>query len=231
MKKALESSDLNPNVLITNEILKNIFTTLTWGKDALDSKDALKFFSELQKKYKDTINQNISYEEYKNESEALITYSQPKIVSKDRVEYIEKYLNNSKYNYYQFQKGFLILIDSSELYKLDTNLAFTQITTRPVGLFSKKVLNKRNFKSQKNILGNVQDNLDTVSHVTESKEFELPKQKGLRFHIFTLILMKLTPKESLNMGLVSKEFLQISRNDTLWKYYTHKYYLSNLETQ
>ena len=52
---------------------------------------------------------------------------------------------------------------------------------------------------------------------TKTTDFQFPEQRGLRLVIFSLIFKYLNARETLEAGLVCKEWLSISRNDNLWR--------------
>ena len=51
----------------------------------------------------------------------------------------------------------------------------------------------------------------------EMEHFSLPEQKGLRMTILKEIAKFLSPTQTLSLGLVSKEWLAVSRSDNVWK--------------
>jgi hypothetical protein len=213
--------ELSKNCLINKEILKEIFENLSQSKDEIKGKDALAFYSDLIEKFE--MKKEIIVEEY--DEKAFVSFRYPKRINIDRLEYLKNLLNTENYNFYQFQKGFLLLINESNLFKLDINLTFTQLTLRSIDIFTQKEIEKR----KKNKVTKNQK-ITTIQSINES-EFQLPQQKGLRLTIFTLILQHLSAKDTLNLGLVSKEFLAISRNDTLWKSYIKEEYMTDLESK
>ena len=59
-------------------------------------------------------------------------------------------------------------------------------------------------------------------------DFQLPEQRGLRLVIFSLIFKYLNARETLGLGLVCKEWLNISRNDNLWRQHIEQDFLENI---
>eukprot|EP01091_Cochliopodium_minus_P010788 TRINITY_DN2941_c0_g1_i2.p1 TRINITY_DN2941_c0_g1~~TRINITY_DN2941_c0_g1_i2.p1 ORF type:complete len:420 (+),score=117.12 TRINITY_DN2941_c0_g1_i2:117-1376(+) len=205
--------------------LREIFKDLSKGKDEFSLSDCIQFYCQFLDQFK--LKKKISFTKYEDEEEALldwdVNYQQ---VELDLTDYIKQRLNNQKMlNYYQFEKGFLIMMNNEAKYEylggykntkfnLSSELEIHQITLREDNIFEKNLIKTKKIKPTK-------DWIETS--ISFSENFKLPEQKGSRLTIFTMIFKYLSVKDTLKCGLVSKEWLEISRNDALWKIHLHNF--------
>jgi hypothetical protein len=175
---------------------------------------------------------------YKDERDALKNWrSKKENRLLDIIKEIERKYENEKISFYSFQKIFLKYLlhtDQDGKLKLDANLAFHQLTLKNDSIFVKETLRqkKSSFKFNQVELDPLLSsplNSQTSVVIVEDPTFNLPNQKGLRFTIFSIIFSHFSPRELMMMGLVSKEWLSISRHDFLWKTIFFNEYKKDLE--
>ena len=157
------------------------------------------------------------------------------------IDYLKKNVGakKEKHNYFDFRKTFLLslCILKKPKFDLSASLQITKMTLVKDTPYKRRVIkesgkgseNKISFFSQ--IFSKINFNFFFEEKIEKNLEIEqktiFPPQKGLRIIILSEILKYLPAKDTLNCSLVSKEWLYISRNDSIWK----SHYLRDFKKQ
>jgi hypothetical protein len=215
---------LTKNLEIDEEILKKLYSSLCNSKERMDEKDLNSFLEKLQSSFNMLVKNGVT--KYENEKEALESYRAISTYTEyNIIEHIGKKYGSEKISFYSFKNAFLDYLsqsDPNKNLKIDSSLSFHQLTMREDSIFVKEEIKE----NKSNSFGS---SPSKKIELAEDPNFNLPNQKGLRFTIFSIIFSYFSPSELMKLGLVSKEWLSISRHDFLWKTFFQQHYQSNLE--